>query len=178
MITEAATVTFEKLELDCGTTLASVECAYETYGVLNADKSNGILVLHAFSGDAHAAGEGGWWSNMIGPGKGFDTDHHFVICANVLGGCRGTTGPGSTNPATGCPWGMAFPAITIADMVRLQKKLIGHLGIERLLAVAGGSMGGMQALEWAGSDPDHVVAARPHATPARPRGQQMAFNEA
>ena len=147
MITEALTVTFDELELDCGITLAPVECAYETYGTLNDAKSNAVLVAHAFSGDAHAAGEGGWWSNMIGPGKGFDTDRYFVICANVLGGCRGTTGPGSINPITGCPWGMAFPAITIADMVRLQKKLIDHLGIERLLAVAGGSMGGMQALE-------------------------------
>ncbi len=103
------------------------------------------------------AGEGGWWTNMIGPGKGFDTDKYFVICANVLGGCRGTTGPGSVNPTTGCPWGMSFPAITIADMVRLQKKLIDHLGIQRLLAVAGGSMGGMQALEWAVQYPDQCA---------------------
>ena len=114
---------------------------------------------------------------MIGPGKGFDTDRYFVICANVLGGCRGTTGPGSVNPATGCPWGMAFPAITIADMVRLQKKLIDHLGIQRLLAVAGGSMGGMQALEWAVAYPDHVLAALPIATTARHSAQQIAFNE-
>src|SRR5579859_6836122 len=95
MVTETATATFEKLELDSGLTLAPVECAYETYGTLNAERSNAILVLHAFSGDAHAAGEGGWWSNMIGPGKAFDTDQYFVICANVLGGCKGTTGPGS-----------------------------------------------------------------------------------
>jgi len=177
MITEAATVAFDQLELDCGVTLAPVDCAYETYGTLNAAKSNAILVTHAFSGDAHAAGEGGWWSNMIGPGKGFDTDHYFVICANVLGGCRGTTGPGSINPATGCPWGMAFPAVTIADMVRLQKKLIEHLGIQRLLAVAGGSMGGMQALEWAVAYPDHVLAALPIATTTRHSAQQIAFNE-
>jgi homoserine O-acetyltransferase len=177
MITEASTVTFETLELDCGATLAPVDCAYETYGELNADKSNAILVTHAFSGDAHAAGEGGWWANMIGPGKGFDTDRYFVICANVLGGCRGTTGPGSLNPANGCPWGMSFPAITIADMVRLQKKLIDHLGIERLLAVAGGSMGGMQALEWAVSFPDRVLATLPIATTARHSAQQIAFNE-
>src|ERR1700726_1705867 len=177
MITEAATVTFDELELDCGVTLAPVDCAYETYGTLNDAKSNAILVTHAFSGDAHAAGEGGWWSNMIGPGKGFDTDHYFVICANVLGGCRGTTGPGSVNPATGCPWGMAFPAVTIADMVRLQKKLIEHLGIQRLLAVAGGSMGGMQALEWAVAYPDHVLAALPIATTTRHSAQQIAFNE-
>src|SRR6266853_5134620 len=177
MITEAATVAFDQLELDCGVTLAPVDCAYETYGTLNAAKSNAILVAHAFSGDAHAAGEGGWWSNMIGPGKGFDTDHYFVICANVLGGCRGTTGPGSINPATGCPWGMAFPAVTIADMVRLQKMLIEHLGIQRLLAVAGGSMGGMQALEWAVAYPDHVLAALPIATTTRHSAQQIAFNE-
>src|SRR6202051_284787 len=121
MITEAATVTFNELDLDCGITLAPVEVAYETYGSLNPSKSNAILVLHAFSGDAHAGGEGGWWSNMIGPGKAFDTDRYFLICANVLGGCKGTTGPGTVNPATGCPWGMAFPVITVADMVRLQK---------------------------------------------------------
>jgi homoserine O-acetyltransferase len=177
MITEAATVTFDTLPLDCGTTLTAVDCAYETYGALNAEKTNAILVTHAFSGDAHAAGEGGWWSNMIGPGKGFDTDHYYVICANVLGGCRGTTGPGSINPVTGCPWGMAFPAVTIADMVRLQKKLIDHLGIARLLAVAGGSMGGMQALEWAVSYPKHVLAALPIATTARHSAQQIAFKE-
>ena len=177
MITEAATATFESLELDCGVTLAPVDCAYETYGSLNADKSNAILVAHAFSGDAHAAGEGGWWSSMIGPGKGFDTDHYFVICANVLGGCRGTTGPGSINPETGTPWGMTFPGVTIGDMVRLQKKLIDWLGIKRLLAVAGGSMGGMQALEWAVNYPEQVLAALPIATTARHSAQQIAFNE-
>jgi homoserine O-acetyltransferase len=177
MITEVSTATFDQLELDCGVTLAPVEVAYETYGTLNAAKSNAILIEHAFSGDAHAAGEGGWWSNMIGPGKGFDTDQCFVICANVLGGCRGTTGPSSINPDTGCPWAMSFPAISIADMVRLQKKLIGHLGIDRLLAVAGGSMGGMQALEWAVAYPDHVLAALPIATTARHSAQQIAFNE-
>jgi homoserine O-acetyltransferase len=177
MITEAATAAFEELELDCGVTLAPVEVAYETYGSLNPQKSNAILVLHAFSGDAHAAGEGGWWSNMIGPGKGFDTDQNFVICSNVLGGCRGTTGPGSINPATGCPWGMLFPVVTIADMVRLQKKLIDHLGIVRLLGVAGGSMGGMQALEWAVAYPESVAAAVPIAATARHSAQQIAFNE-
>jgi homoserine O-acetyltransferase len=177
MITEVSTATFDQLELDCGVTLAPVEVAYETYGTLNAAKSNAILIEHAFSGDAHAAGEGGWWSNMIGPGKGFDTDQCFVICANVLGGCRGTTGPSSLNPDTGCPWAMSFPAISIADMVRLQKKLIDHLGIDRLLAVAGGSMGGMQALEWAVAYPDHVLAALPIATTARHSAQQIAFNE-
>ena len=105
MVTHTGTCTFDSLELDCGVTLMPVECAYETYGELNADRSNAILVVHAFSGDAHAAGEGGWWSNMIGPGKAFDTDKYFVICSNVLGGCRGTTGPGSINPETGVPVG-------------------------------------------------------------------------
>jgi homoserine O-acetyltransferase len=177
MISEAATATFECIDLDCGVTLAPVEVAYETYGELNAAKSNAILVGHAFSGDAHAAGEGGWWSSMIGPGKGLDSDRYFVICTNVLGGCRGTTGPGSINPETGCPWAMSFPAVTIADMVRVQKLLIDHLGISRLLAVAGGSMGGMQALEWAVAYPESVAAAFPIATTARHSAQQIAFNE-
>ena len=177
MITQSATVTFDKLDLDCGTTLAPVDVAYETYGELNAAGSNAILVGHAFSGDAHAGGEGGWWSNMIGPAKGFDTDKYFVICSNVLGGCRGTTGPGSVNPETGCPWAMTFPSVTISDMVRLQKMLIDRLGIPRLLAVAGGSMGGMQALEWAVAYPDNVLAALPIATTTRHSAQQIAFNE-
>ncbi len=177
MLTQAAISTFERLDLDCGVTLAPVEVAYETYGTLNADKSNAILVLHAFSGDAHAAGEGGWWNSMIGPGKGFDTDRHFVICSNILGGCRGTTGPSSINPATGAPWAMTFPVVTVADMVRLQKMLIDSFGIKKLLAVAGGSMGGMLALEWAVAYPDSVAAALPIATTARHSAQQIAFNE-
>lgn len=177
MITEVATCTFDSLDLDCGVTLAPVDVAYETYGTLNAERTNAVLIVHAFSGDAHAAGEGGWWSNMIGPGKAFDTDKYFVISSNVLGGCRGTTGPGSINPATGQPWAMAFPLVTVPDMVRLQKKLIDHLGIPKLLAVAGGSMGGMQALEWAVSYPDHVAAALPIATTSRHSAQQIAFNE-
>jgi homoserine O-acetyltransferase len=177
MITEAATATFDRVELDCGATLAPVEVAYETYGELNAAKTNAILVGHAFSGDAHAGGEDGWWSKMIGPGKALDTDRYFVICSNVLGGCRGTTGPGSINPATGCPWAMSFPSVSIADMVRAQKMLIDHLGISRLLAVTGGSMGGMQALEWAVTYPERVAAAIPIATTARHSAQQIAFNE-
>jgi homoserine O-acetyltransferase/O-succinyltransferase len=177
MVTEVTACTFDSLDLDCGVTLAPVEVAYETYGTLNAARTNAVLIAHAFSGDAHAAGEGGWWSNMIGPGLAFDTDRYFVICANVLGGCRGTTGPGSINPATGRPWAMTFPIVTVADMVRLQKKLIDYLGIPRLLAVAGGSMGGMQALEWAVSYPEHVAAALPIATTARHSAQQIAFNE-
>lgn len=177
MLTEAGTSTFPSLELDCGTTLAPVDVAWETYGSLNADRSNAILVTHAFSGDAHAAGESGWWTNMIGPGLAFDTDKYFVICSNVLGGCRGTTGPGSINPATGRPWAMTFPHVTIADMVRLQKKLVDSMGIRRLLAVAGGSMGGMQALEWAVTYPESVAAALPIATTAQHSAQQIAFNE-
>src|SRR5512140_3279692 len=169
MIVESNTARFDALPLDNGGKLTAVEVAYETYGTLNAAKSNAILVLHAFSGDAHAAGinhEGkpGWWDNMIGPHKGFDTDRYFVICANVLGGCRGTTGPSSINPATGCPYAMSFPVITIGDMVRLQQMLIESLGIPRLLAVSGGSMGGMQALQWAVQYPDQVVAAIPIAS--------------
>ncbi len=172
-----ATCTFDQLELDCGVRLGPVDCAYETYGTLNAARSNAILAVHAFSGDAHAAGEGGWWNSMIGPGKAFDTDKYFVICSNVVGGCRGTTGPGSINPTTGQPWAMTFPAVTIADMVRLQKMLIDHLGIPRLLSVSGGSMGGMQALEWAVTYPDRVASAIPIATTARHSAQQIAFNE-
>ncbi len=177
MITEAATATFERVDLDCGATLAPIEVAYETYGELNAAKNNAILVGHAFSGDAHAGGEGGWWESMIGSGKALDTDRYFVICSNVLGGCRGTTGPGSLNPETGCPWAMSFPNVSIADMVRVQKMLIEHLGISRLLAVTGGSMGGMQALEWAVTYPESVAAAIPIATTARHSAQQIAFNE-
>ncbi|HUA82973.1 MAG TPA: homoserine O-acetyltransferase [Bryobacteraceae bacterium] len=177
MMIQTATATFAELPLDCGTTLEQVEIAYETYGALNAGKDNAILALHAFSGDAHAAGDGGWWSQMIGPGLAFDTNKYFVICSNVLGGCRGTTGPGSLDPATGCPYAMNFPVITIGDMVRLQKMLVDSLGISRLLAVAGGSMGGMLALEWAVSYPDAVAAALPIACTARHSAQQIAFNE-
>jgi len=180
MIAEADIVRFDSISLDSGATLAPVEVAYESYGKLNASKTNAILVQHAFSGDAHAAGspdKPGWWDNMIGPGKAFDTERYFVICSNVLGGCRGTTGPSSINPATGCPYAMSFPVITVGDMVRLQKMLIDWFGISRLLAVTGGSMGGMQALEWAVAFPDHVVAAIPIAATVRHSAQQIAFNE-
>ncbi|HLY16143.1 MAG TPA: homoserine O-acetyltransferase [Bryobacteraceae bacterium] len=183
MIVEAHVVRFDSIALDGGATLGPVDVAYETYGVLNAQKSNAILILHAFSGDAHAAGvspetgKPGWWDNMIGPGKAFDTNRYFVICSNVLGGCRGTTGPASINPATGCPYAMSFPVITIRDIVRLQKLLIDHLGIKRLLSLSGGSMGGMQALEWAVSYPDSVVSTIPIAATARHSAQQIAFNE-
>jgi homoserine O-acetyltransferase/O-succinyltransferase len=183
MIVEADSVRFDGISLDSGASIAPVDVAYETYGTLNRSKSNAILLLHAFSGDAHAAGispesgKPGWWDNMVGPGKAFDTNRYFVICSNVLGGCRGTTGPSSINPATGCPYAMSFPVITIRDMVRLQKMLIEHLGIERLLSVTGGSMGGMQALEWAVSYPDAVASAIPIAATARHSAQQIAFNE-
>src|SRR5579885_3580891 len=180
---ETQIVTFPSLTLDCGVTLLDVDVAYETYGTLNSTASNAILILHAFSGDAHAAGisketgQPGWWASMIGPGLAFDTDKYFIISSNVLGGCRGTTGPGSIDPTTGQRYAMRFPVITIGDMVRLQKLLIEHLGIERLLAVAGGSMGGMQALEWAVSYPERVVSAIPIATTTRHSAQQIAFNE-
>ena len=183
MIAETRSARFDSLSLDCGVTLAPVEVAYQTYGQLDAERSNAILITHAFSGDSHAAGtdpetgKPGWWDSMIGPGKGFDTDRFFVICSNVLGGCRGTTGPTCINPATGLPFATKFPGITIADMVRLQAKLMTHLGIERLLAVAGGSMGGMQVLEWAVSYPHRVVAALPIASTARHSAMQIAFNE-
>jgi homoserine O-acetyltransferase len=183
MVVSTQSVQFDSLPLDCGETLAPVDVAYQTYGELNAARSNAILVQHAFSGDAHAAGvsvEGGqlgWWDNMIGPGKGFDTDQYFVICSNVLGGCRGTTGPASIDPSTGKPYGSRFPFITMADMVRLQKHLVEHLGIDRLLSVAGGSMGGMQALQWVLDYPDAVASAMPIATTHRHSAQQIAFNE-
>ena len=183
MIVEADTVRFDSIALDSGATLAPVDVAYETYGRLNAAKTNAILVLHAFSGDAHAAGishekgKPGWWDNMIGPGKAFDTNKYFMICSNVLGGCRGTTGPGSVNPATGRAYAMSFPVITIGDMVRVQRMLIDWFGIARLLSVTGGSMGGMQALEWAVSYPDRVVSAIPIACTTRHSAQQIAFNE-
>ncbi len=183
MIVEASTVRFDSLSLDSGVTLGPVDVAYETYGTLNAAKSNAILVLHAFSGDAHAAGishetgKPGWWDNMIGPAKAFDTDRYFVICSNVLGGCRGTTGPASINPATGCPYAMTFPVITIGDMVRLQRMLVDWMGISRLLTVTGGSMGGMQVMEWAVAHPEQVVSAIPIASTTRHSAQQIAFNE-
>ena len=180
---ETKTVEFPSLALDCGITLMSVQVAYETYGTLNRNRDNAILVLHAFSGDAHAAGissetgQPGWWSAMIGPGLAFDTDRYFIISSNVLGGCRGTTGPSSIDPATAEPYAMRFPVITISDMVRLQKMLIDYLEIERLLAVSGGSMGGMQALEWTVAYPDSLAAAIPIAATSRHSAQQIAFNE-
>ena len=173
----------DELLLESGRRFGPITVRYETYGELDADRSNAILILHAFSGDAHAAGyhdpddrRPGWWDAMIGPGKAFDTERYFVICSNVLGGCRGTTGPGSTDPSTGRPYGMAFPVITIEDMVNVQQRLVRSLGIERLLAVAGGSMGGMQALQWAVTHPDALESAIVLATTARLSAQGIAFN--
>lgn len=182
-IIETQYFTFHELDILSGGKLFPVTLAYETYGSLNSERSNAILVLHAFSGDAHAAGfhEGvekpGWWDILIGPGKGFDTDRYFVICSNVIGGCKGSTGPSSINPQTGRPYGLKFPMITIDDMVTAQSHLIDHLGIDKLLAVAGGSMGGMQALQWMASYPERIRSAIPIAATVRHTPQQIAFNE-
>ena len=171
------------LVMDCGVALDSWQIAYQTYGELNAPKSNAVLVCHALTGDQHVAsrnpitGKGGWWTAMIGPGKPIDTDRFFVICANVVGGCTGTTGPASTNPETGKPWGLGFPMVTIRDMVRAQAHLLDALGIESLFCVAGGSMGGMQVLEWAASYPGRVFSALPLATSAKHSAQNIAFHE-
>ena len=171
------------LLMDCGVTLDHWQIAYQTYGELNAAKSNAVLVCHALTGDQHVAsrnpvtGKGGWWTSMIGPGKPIDTDRFFVICTNVLGGCLGTTGPASIDPATGRPWGLSFPMVTIRDMVRAQAALIDALGIESLFAAVGGSMGGMQVLQWAASYPARVFCALPLATAAKHSAQNIAFHE-
>ena len=173
----------EPLELECGKKLAPIDVAYETYGQLNQAGDNAVLICHALSGNAHAAGvnnpddkKPGWWDSQVGPGKGIDTDKYFVICSNFLGGCSGTTGPCSTNPATGRPYGLDFPIITIADMVRVQKLLLDKLGIKKLLAVIGGSIGGMQVLQWAIEYPDFVEAAIPAATTTNLGAQSIAFD--
>ncbi|MDA8308814.1 MAG: homoserine O-acetyltransferase [Deltaproteobacteria bacterium] len=169
--------------LECGYKLEEVEIAYETYGELNGERSNAILIAHALSGDANAAGfhrgapKPGWWDKMIGPGRAFDTSKYFVICSNVLGGCKGTTGPASIDPRTGRPYGLSFPLISIHDMVNCQKLLVDHLGIEKLLAVAGGSMGGMQVLSWLTRHPARVRSVIPISTAIRHSPQQIAFNE-
>jgi homoserine O-acetyltransferase len=173
----------DALNLESGQTLSPVVLAYETYGRLNRDKSNAILVAHTLTGDAHAAGfhrgakRPGWWNDMIGPGRAFDTDKYFVICSNVIGGCRGSTGPASINPRTGEPYGLEFPVITVKDMVAAQKRLIDHLGIDTLLCVAGGSMGGMQVLQWVASYPEKVRSAIPIATAWKQSPQQLALAE-
>ena len=174
----------EPFPLDSGASLGPVTLAYETYGRLNAARTNAILITHALSGSANAAGahaadeaKPGWWDDCIGPGKAFDTDTFFVICSNVLGGCSGSTGPAHVDPATGRPYGMRFPVVTIGDMVRAQVRLIDHLGIEQLLCVAGGSMGGMQALEWATHHPQRLKAAIPIATTAHHSPMLIALSE-
>jgi homoserine O-acetyltransferase len=173
----------DELILESGEKLGPITVAYEAYGTLNKERSNAILILHALSGDAHAAGlhkgeeQRGWWDDMIGPGKAFDTDRYFVICSNVLGGCQGTTGPSSINPETGKPYGLDFPIISISDMVKVQRLLIDHLEIDQLLSVAGGSMGGMQALEWLIAYPDRLKSAIVIATATKHSPQQIAFHE-
>jgi homoserine O-acetyltransferase len=173
----------EEIVLEHGDRLSGVNVAYETYGKINNEKSNAILVCHALSGDAHAGGwhredeKPGWWDIIIGPGKALDTDKFFVICSNVLGGCKGTTGPSSINSKTGKPYGLDFPFITVKDMVNVQKMLLDHLDIDKLFAVVGGSFGGMQVLQWCVSYPDMVRLAVPIATSAYSSPQQIAFNE-
>ena len=169
--------------LDCGMEISDFPVAYQTYGELNADKSNVILVCHALTGDQFLAephpltGQKGWWELMVGPGKTIDTDRYFVICVNILGGCMGTAGPKEINPDTGRPWGLDFPVITIADMVRCQALLVDHLGIDKLFSVIGGSMGGMQVLEWASMYPDRLFSAIPIASAALHTAQNIAFHE-
>ncbi len=173
-----------EMVLESGERLGPVTIAYETYGQLDKEKSNAVLICHALSGDSHAAGyysvddpKPGWWDIMIGPGKGIDTDRYFVICSNIIGSCMGSTGPSSINPETGRPYGLNFPLVTIGDMVDAQKALMDHLGIEKLLSVVGGSIGGMQVLEWAVRYPEMVRSAVALATTARHSALAIAFNE-
>lgn len=174
----------EPLRLRSGATLDRFTLAYETYGRLNEDRSNAILICHALSGDSHVAGyytddpheHAGWWDDAVGPGKMFDTDRYFVICSNVIGGCQGSTGPSSLSP-DGRPYGLRFPVVTIADMVQAQSRLLDHLGVTRLFAVAGGSMGGMQALQWAVDLPERVGSVLFIASTPRSSTQAIAFNE-
>jgi homoserine O-acetyltransferase len=173
----------QPFKLDCGVDLAPFTIAYQTYGQLNAERSNAILVCHALTGDQYLAephpitGNPGWWSTLCGPGKVLNTERYFLICANVLGGCMGTSGPQDIDPATGEPWGLSFPVITIGDMVRAQRLLIDYLGIDTLFCVIGGSMGGMQVVQWAAMFPERVFAAVPIATAARHSAQNIAFHE-
>lgn len=168
--------------LERGNRLDSVTVAYETYGELNHAGDNAIIVLHALTGDSHVASHGpddrraGWWEGMVGPGMALDTNRYFVVCANMLGGCRGTTGPATIDPETGRAYGRSFPSVTVGDMVRLQKLLLDHLGVRRLQLACGGSMGGMQALEWAVAYPDFVAATAIIAAPARSPAQSIAYN--
>jgi homoserine O-acetyltransferase len=171
------------LKLDAGGELSPFQIAYQTYGELNRERTNAILICHALTGDQHVANlhpvtqKPGWWETMVGPGRPIDTERYFVICPNVLGGCMGSSGPASTDPNTGQPWGLDFPVITIRDMVRAQAMLLDHLGIQSLFSVAGGSMGGMQVLQWAVSFPDRVFSALPIAAATRHSAQNIAFHE-
>lgn len=173
----------EPLALESGERLGPWSIAYQAYGALNADKSNAILLCHALTGDQHVAninpvtGKSGWWETMVGPGKPYDTDRFFIVCANVLGSCLGTTGPASLDPVTGKPYALHFPVVTIRDMVNAQAKLVDRLGIDTLFCVAGGSMGGMQVLEWAASHSSRVFSAMPIATAAKHTAQNIAFHE-
>jgi len=173
-----------EIKLQSGATLGPLTLAYETYGHLNAARDNAILICHAWSGDAHVAGrhspddpKPGWWDDAVGPGKAFDTNRYFIVCSNVIGGCSGSTGPSSINPKTGRPYGLRFPIVTIADMVEAQRLLADHLGITQWLSVAGGSMGGMQALQWTVSYPQRVKSAIVLAATARLSPQTIALNE-
>jgi len=171
------------LALDAGRTLAPWTIAYMTYGALNEARTNAVLVCHALTGDQFVAsahpvtGKPGWWETMVGPGKPIDTDRFFVICANVIGGCMGSSGPAEIDPETGEPYGLSFPLVTVRDMVRAQAMLLDELGIERLLCVTGGSMGGMQVLQWAASYPERVISAMPIACAAKHSAQNIAFHE-
>ena len=171
------------LKLDCGVELADFTVAYQTWGTLNAERSNAVVVCHALTGDQFVVGthpvtgKPGWWEAMVGPGRVFDTDRFFVIASNILGGCMGTIGPREINPKTGKPWGLDFPVITVADMVRAQAMLLDHLAIDKVFCVTGGSLGGMQALEWAATYPERVFAAVPIATAAHHSAQNIAFHE-
>ncbi|MDP2643444.1 MAG: homoserine O-acetyltransferase [Desulfobacterales bacterium] len=174
----------DEMVLESGARIGPVTIAYETCGCLNASKTNAVLILHALSGDSHVAGyydrndpKPGWWDIMVGPGKGIDTDKYFVVCSNILGSCMGSTGPCSINPKTSLPYGIDFPLVTIPDMVKAQKALIDHLGISRILAVIGGSIGGMQVLEWSLRYPEMVASAIPLATTTRHSALAIAFNE-
>lgn len=173
----------QSLQLESGESIGPWQIAYQTYGALNADKSNAILLCHALTGDQHVAnpnpvtGKPGWWETMVGPGKPYDTDRFFIICANVLGSCLGTSGPASIDPKTGKAYALDFPVVTIKDMVAAQARLVDHLGIDSLFCVAGGSMGGMQVLQWVASYPERVFSAMPIATAAKHSAQNIAFHE-
>lgn len=173
------------MKLESGTELGPLTLAYETYGKLNAAGDNAVMVLHALSGNSHAAGyyswedeKPGWWDNMVGPGKGIDTDQYFVICPNIIGSCYGSTGPSSENPRTGKPYALNFPLFTINDIVRTQKKLVDHLDIKKILCLVGGSIGGMQALEWAVCYPEMVASVIPIASTCKRSALSIGLSEA